>query len=36
MLCIKDRVDKVIDGTADKLTLEQIKKKLNNLRDDII
>ena len=26
MLCTKDRADKVIDGTRDKLTLEQIKK----------
>ena len=33
LLCTKDRADKVIDGTADKLTLAQIKK---NLLDQII
>ena len=36
MLCTKDRADKVIDGTRDKLTLEQTKKILNNLSDEII
>ena len=30
MLCTKDRAYKVINGTADKLILEQIKK--NNLQ----
>ena len=34
MLCTKDRADKVINGTADKLILEQIKK--NNLLNEII
>ena len=36
LLCNKDKADKVIDGTVDKLTLAQIKKRLNNLLDQII
>ena len=36
LLCTKDKADKVIDGTANKLTLEQIKKRLNSLLDQII
>ena len=36
MLCNKDRADKIIDGTADKLTLTQIKKKLYNISNEII
>ena len=36
MLCTKDRADKIINGTANKLTLVQMKKKMDNLPDEII
>ena len=36
LLYNKDKADKDIDGTVDKLTLAQIKKRLNNLLDQII
>ena len=36
MLCTKDRADKFINRTANKLTLVQMKKKMDNLPDEII